>query len=330
MPKFLRALFFLPFFLAIGSSNATAVHMGGAELLNAKAYSVNLETSVFQSASVLDQDRVEQSFADSDKFRMIDGNFKISYGLSRNLETSLLFRARAVSAVNQGISASATGPESAGVEAKYGFDPIGNIRYALGLYYRQTLYTNTVYATQATVPTDTIILGDDGTEYGVGIYATANNHPWKLDMSMIYVSPPNDLSSEIHYNFEGIYFLSKLSFLGGIGGVYSMNKDLALSKPILARGPSNMFNSLNREFMAPYLGFNYAFEKTLFYAKASTIVSGRSTDKGSSAILGLKWSSEGETAESLKVNSFKEYHIEGSVLKVSARGNFIKIYEYKS
>jgi len=31
------------------------------------------------------------------------------------------------------------------------------------------------------------------------------------------------------------------------------------------------------------------------------------------------------STESLKVESFKEYHIDGSVLKVSARGNFIKI-----
>jgi hypothetical protein len=41
--------------------------------------------------------------------------------------------------------------------------------------------------------------------------------------------------------------------------------------------------------------------------------------------MNINLNSEGVTAESVKIDSFKEYQIEGSVLKVSARANFIKI-----
>jgi hypothetical protein len=310
MPKFL-----ISFFLILSSSfttaQASALHRGGAELLS--------------STAIFDEDVVEKPFADGDSFKMIDSDFKISYGLSSNLETSFFFKWRNITAVNQTNSVSTSGPESAGVEAKYSFEPVGKVRYALGVHYRQTLYTNTIYPSQAAVPADTIILGDDGTEYGVSLFATYNNHPWKLDSTFSYVSPPNDLSSEIQYKFEGLYFFSKLSLMGGLEGIYSLSRNQLSQKPWMARGPGNLFNSLNRQYMAPYVGLNYAFDKFLLSLKGETIVSGRSTDKGNLVGLGITWSSGGVTPESEKIESFKEYHIDGSVLKVSARGNFIKI-----
>ena len=93
----------------------------------------------------------------------------------------------------------------------------------------------------------------------------------------------------------------------------------------MARGPSNLFNSLNRQYVAPYIGVNYAFNNSLLSLKGESVISGRSTDKGNLIALGITWNSDGVTPEFEKINSFKEYHIEGSVLKVSARGNFVKI-----
>lgn len=324
MPKFLISFLLVGVLLSSESSMAS-VHRGGAELLNAKAYSVMMNARLFSTTALFDETGVEKPMNSGDSFRMIDADLKLSYGISSKLETSLLFRGRSVSAVSQSVSASNSGPESAGVEAKYAFDPYGKIRYALGVYYRQTLYTNTVYPSQATIPIGTIILGDDGTEYGVGVYATYNSHPWKVDTSVQYVSPPNDLSSEVHYKMEGLYFFSKLSLLGGVEGIYSLNRNQLVQKPFLARGPTNIFNSLNRQYVAPYAGINYAFDKIFVSLKGETIVAGHSTDKGNAVSLNLSWSSQGVTSESIKVESFKEYLIEGSVLKVSARGNFIKI-----
>lgn len=323
MSKFLIS--FLSVLALSQSVHARAVYRGGAELLNPKAYSVGVNASYFTTTSIFDEEGVEKPLNEGDSFKMLNTDLKISYGLAANLETSLLFRYRNVSGMNQQFAVSNSGPESAGVEAKYSFPSVNNTHYAVGVYYRQTLYSNTSYPTAAAVPADVVILGDDGTEYGAGLFVTHNASPWKFDGQALYVSPPNDLSGEIQYRGEGLYQFSQLALVGGVEGIYSLKRSQLDQKPNLARGPTSMFNSLNREWVAPYLGLNYAFDSVMLTLRGSTVVKGTSTDKGSSGSIGLSWSTQGLTAESVKIESFKEYHIDASVLKVSARGNFIKI-----
>jgi hypothetical protein len=133
------------------------------------------------------------------------------------------------------------------------------------------------------------------------------------------------LSSEINYKFEAIYLFSKLSLLGGVEGIYSLESSKNDQRPFMASGPTAMFNSHNRQYVAPYIGLNYMFDDVLFSLKGESVVAGRFTDKGNSIALGLSWNSTGVTEDSKIINSFKEYNIEGSVLKVSGQGNFIKI-----
>lgn len=325
MPKFLILIALAWAFLSPALSQARALYRGGAELLNAKAYSVHFQTSYFMSTALYDETGTEKAFNQGDNFKMLNADLKLSYGLAANLETSLMFRYRNVSAMNQQFAVSNSGPESAGVEAKYSFPVVDNTHYALGVYYRQTLYNNTAYPTIASVPVDQIILGDDGTEYGLGAFVTRNASPWKFDGQVWYVSPPNDLSGEIDYRAEAAYQFGKLALVGGVEGIFSLKRDQLTQKPNLARGPGYMFNSYNREMAAPFAGVNISFDQMLLTLRGSTVVYGKSTDKGTSGVLGISWSSGGITAEAVKIESFKEYHIEGSVLKVSARGNFIKI-----
>lgn len=317
--------FFFSFLFLNSSLTRASTHRGGAELLNESAYAIKLESSYFLTAGLFDSDGEKKELIEGDKFQMIDSDFKLSYGISHVLESALFFKWRAIEAVNQTHSVSNSGPESAGVEFKYAFPIVGRTRYALGVHYLQTLYTNTNYPTSAVIPVDSIILGDDGSEYGVSGYMTYTNRSLKFDSYLKYVSPPNDLSSEIRYKAEWIYFFTKLSFNGGVEGIFSLHRDQLEQKPFLARGPSNIFNSLNRQYVAPFLGFNYSFEKFLLSLKGQSLVSGRSYDRANAVALAVTWNSEGVTLESSKVESFKEYHIEGSVLKVSVRGNFIKI-----
>lgn len=327
MSKFLISFFLLSFFAF--NSFAMAPNRGGAELLNPKAYSVLIEASVFSMDGHYDNTGAEIPKTEGSAFRMIDTDLKLSYGISSNLETSLLGKMRSVSSNDGTNTNDNSGPESLGIEAKYAFDPINNLRYALGLRYRQTLYTNTVYTSAQIPPSNTIILGDDGSEYGMNLYATYLANPWKFNFVLGYNSPPNDLSSEIIFKAEAVYKWTRLSLLAGIDGIHSLKRDQytddPISKPLMARGATYLFNSLNREMTAPYLGGHYAFDKFLLGLKAQTIVSGKSTDKGNTLLASLTWNSEGVTPKSVKIGSFKEYHIDGSVLKVSARGNFIKI-----
>ncbi len=325
MSKLLKLLLISFYLLSNHSAQAKSAYRGGAEILNVKAYSLDATASHFSTTSLFDESGIVKQLNPGDEFKMIETDFKLSYGLASNIETSLFFKWRSIKAINFKASANNNGPESAGFEAKYALNPIGKIRYAAGVFYRQTLYKNSVYDTQSAVPTNVIIRGDDGTEYGMGLFATYNNQSLKLDGSLTYVSPPNDLSSEVHYKAEIHYLFTNLALLGGVDGIYSLNRNQLDQKPLMARGPSNIFNSLNRQFMAPYAGINYSFDKWLIRLKGASVVSGKSTDKANIFSLGLSWNLEGITPESVKIDSFKEYHIEGSVLKVSARGNYLKI-----
>jgi hypothetical protein len=198
MPKFLTLFFFLALVFST-KSNAASMRRGGAELLNAKAYSAAFSVSAFSTTAHLDSEGTEFPLPAGASYRLIDTDFKISYGLSSNLETSLFGKFRNVTSNNGVNSATKTGPESLGVEAKYSFPPIDQLIYAMGLRYRQSLYTNTRYSRTQVPPVDEVILGDDGSEYGVDFYATYLAKPWKLDVMVGYNAPPNDLSSEIVY-----------------------------------------------------------------------------------------------------------------------------------
>jgi hypothetical protein len=144
-----------------------------------------------------------------------------------------------------------------------------------------------------------------------------------------YVSPPNNLSQEIDYKLEGLYQPSSYGIVFGLSGIKSLNKDPYANdpalKPKIALGGTSLFNSTNRELMATYLGLNYDFQKFNFESKVGTIMSGVSTDKGIFFVFAINFGSKGQSKESVKVESFKEYTIDGSVLKVSARGSFVKI-----
>lgn len=328
--KCMHKIFLSLLCLSAFSSNAmAAAHRGGAELLNAKAYSVNSSASMFQTTSYYDYEGVEQEMADGDEYQMINVDFSVSYGLSRNLEVTGMGRFRSVTSTANNVSASNSGPESLGVEIKYGFPQMEKSRWAIGAHYRQTLYSNASYDATVQVPTEEIILGDAGSEYGVDVYYTYVGNPFKIDAKFGYSSPANNLSAELNYKLEGMYTFSKLGLFAGVEGIYSLKKDefgdTPLLKPPQSVGASRLFHSINREVIAPYVGANYAFSKFIIGVRGQTIVKGVSTDRGNAGMLTVGWNSDGVTAESVKIDAFKEYHVDGSVLKVSARGNFIRI-----
>ncbi len=311
------------------SSFAAIRHRGGAELLNPGAYGINLGASIFNTSGYYDQDGEESEKVEDTKFSMIDVDFALSYGLSKSLEISGFGRYRNIKSTADEVESANSGPESLGAEIKYGFDPVGNARYAIGVHYRQTLYSNASYATIADRPGDEVVLGDAGSEYGADLYLTYLMNSFKFDARVGYSSPANDLSDEITYKFEGLYRFTRFGLFAGVEGIKSLEndpyKDTPGDKPIQAVGASSLFNSIDREKVAPYLGANYAFDKFLLSAKAQQVVSGVSTDKGATVGLNIVWNTEGVSPESVKVESFKEYQVDGSVLKVSARGNFVRI-----
>ena len=300
-----------------------------AEVLNKSAYAASIKGSIFQTASYLDQDGEEVEMAADSDFRMMDLDLAVSYGVSSNIEITGFGRVRNVNSSFATTSATKSGPESIGVYAKYAFAPLGEARYALGVHYSQTLYKNELYATAVTIPTDEAILGDSGSEYGIDLLFSHGKKAMKWNARIGYNNAPNDMSEEILFKFEGLYQWTKFALFAGVEGIVSLKTDPFTdnpsAKPLQANGATRLFNAINRERTIPYGGFTYGFYKFLLTMKGSTIYQGKSTDKGNRAEIGISWASEGITKESIKIDSFKEYTIDGSVLKVSARGNFLRI-----
>lgn len=332
MPKFLvfrSSLTFLIIALLNFSVQAAADKRMGAEVLNKNAYAVGLKGSLFQTTSYYDTDGTELDMAEGSDYQLMDLDFSVAYGISSSLEVTGFGRVRSVSSTANETKASNSGAESLGLSAKYSFAAVGASRYALGIHYSQTLYTNELYGANAQVPADEVILGDSGSEYGVDLFFTYGQKALKWDFKLGYNNPANDSSEEIVYKAEGIYQFSKLALLGGVEGIHSLKKDqftdYPLLKPIQAVGASRQFNSINREKIQPYLGASYAFDSFLLSFKGATIIKGASTDRGNRFEMGIAWATKGITRESLKVEAFKEYIVDGSVLKVSARGNFLRI-----
>lgn len=300
-----------------------------AEVLNKGAYGVRASGSLFQTTSYLDPDGNEIAMAPESDYKLMDLDFAVSYGISRSLEITGLGRFRSVNSTLNGESVSNSGAESLGLYAKYSFPLSGEARYAIGVHYSQTLYDNALYANAAAVPTNEIVLGDSGSEYGVDLLMTYGLKALKWDAKIGYNSPANDLSEEIVYKLQGTYQFTKWGVFAGLEGIHSLErdpyKDSPLTKPVQATGVTALFNSIDREKVFPYAGATYSFDKFLVVFKGGSVIGGQSTDKGNRMELGFQWNNAGESREQVRVDSFKEYSIDGSVLKVSARGNFIKI-----
>ncbi len=320
-------------FIFVSPIKAKITNASNAIFLDKSAYRFDLASNSFNTTAYFDADGNESAMTSETSFSMTDISMKLAYGYSENLEFNLGLIARYLtttySSGGTDYDKTKMGLESGFIGGKYYLGEVSKIRYAVGGGYRQTLYTNSKYDPPSSPPRDQVSLGDDGSEYRLDFYGTYLGSEFRFDTLISYVSPPNNLSQEINYKLEGVYWPASFGFVLGVNGIKSLNKDPYANdpslKPQIALGGTSLFNSTNRELMAPYVGINYDFQKFNFESKVGTVSSGVSTDKGIFFIFAINFGSKGQSKESVKVETFKEYTIDGSVLKVSARGTFIKI-----
>jgi len=109
----------------------------------------------------------------------------------------------------------------------------------------------------------------------------------------------------------------------GIEGIYSLATDDSDNN--LPTGPSALFDGFNRQVFSPYLGMNFTFGPVILGLKASKTLFGNSTDDGWKGHLLFSYVKGGITQEKRKVQAFKEYLLEATVIKISPRGKFIEI-----
>lgn len=279
----------------------------------------------FQTSKVVDDNGRALNLADGTYYQSLDLSGTGRYGFTKELEMMVSFNARVISAKDiigtEEYAFNRTGIESATAGFKYGFDEEDGVKYAFEGWYKKALFSNKDY-TSGAEPTE-IALGEDSREIAIGpsMYIRTNSNNF-LSLRVLYRSPAQDLSSEIYSEIEGAMVWSHFAFAIGMENNYSMEGDSYSSdpesKPEIYNGPSEMYNSINRSWSAPYGKVNIALGKTWrIEGRYTQILTGNSTDLGPRISVHLIKRKEDYKEFAKRDSQFKEYTIEGEVSKIS-------------
>ncbi len=316
--------------LLINSSLADVLPHSSRTLYE-KAWGFYIDTLYSKTTSLYNVDGEEEELGVEDDYQILDSTVRLDYGWSANFQLGADIMFRQLESADSGGSTSNTGIESLGFHFKYAFKGSPRYKSAVSLSYRFKLYSNEIYANQASVPSDEVILGDDGSEFHLRYhldYIASRSTIFSGEIG--YRIPPNDLSFEFPYRIALIKKFKKYAFTAGIEGIISGGADEYADDPtakaIQATGSTNRWNSINREYMMPFGAINILMNNkySLGFQLGQTL-SGASTDGRTEALFSLRWNSSGVTNEDRFENSFKEYSAEASILKISPRGVFFKI-----
>jgi hypothetical protein len=307
-----------------------AAYRPAAKVLTYKSLAFESSIDYFSTSAYYNHNGEEVAMESGDSFSKIDLDILGRYGLSRRLEARLSGRLRQNNSVNVDQDISETGIESVAAGLKYEL-VYSKKRWALALdfQFRQTIYSNEYSATPAK---DVMPLGDSGSSLTFGVIA--NYTPAKryiLEGEIFYNAPSREQSSEILYRFENALVFNKWAILLGIEGITSLKTDGytndPTNKPKTGSQSSYMYNSINREIMMPYIGLNFGnFNSFGVEGRLGSVIAGNSTDKGMNLSVNAVWKlKSGKSKKQSKIEKFKEYEFEASVVKVSPRGRYVKI-----
>ena len=327
--KILALLFVLASFSAWGQISyvppGQIIKEGGTEIMGtARSWS---------SSSRYDVDSEEVPFESGESFSYLEGEFLGSYGLTKDLQFTLNAnfrqnRADVLNTTNELESITSTGLQGIGGMLSYGLEAVGRMYYTLEGFYKYRPYSNPDFT--GTDVTKDFVLGDDGGDYAGGV-VMSYRHPSQnfLSARLHYRRPGAALSSEINWQLEGALAWKYVALVAGVQGVQSLNRDAYTDqpseKPVINTGGSQIYNSINRQYMAPYLGLNLALgRKWRIEARYQTFTNVRSYDTGSLITVSLATRSEPDTVM-LTDQMFKEYELEATVAKLSPKQQFIII-----
>ncbi|MCP4913387.1 MAG: hypothetical protein GY909_09715 [Oligoflexia bacterium] len=302
-----------------------------AEISKYKSYRIILDGSATTSSGTFDKDGAETTFAEGDSFSQMDFSGTLLYGYGKNYELGIAINGRSVSSKVNEVSASNSGVQSYKGIVRYQFKSPSKSQYTLHLEFGQAANSNNSFTPPSTAPTDEVNLGDEGSFYTAGLsysYQRTKEHSFSLFAG--YQVPGDNLSPEIAFSLETGWAWKKWGLVVGVEGVKSMNGDQYSDDPTLkprqSFGPSALYNSVNREYMDAYGGLNYALNsRWRLGAYGGQRMSGVYTDNIAFAGLKIVYASSGVSREDEKIESFKEYNIEATIIKVSPRGKFVQI-----
>lgn len=308
-------------------------YRSSTDFLSTNSQAFDFQYQTFSKSASFDNEGKELVSASNDHFTVKSITLKYSKSFYPKIETALAAKFQNLKSELNEKSLSKSGFESVSLLGKYLFINKKFLKMAAGVHLKKATFSNVRYEETTPPPTDELVLGDDGLEYGIDYLTTYNDKYFKYDLKLGYNKPSSNLSSELLYNLETIYSFTKTFLIAGIGGIYSLKNDpyseTPSLKPQISRQNSYLFNSTNREKTYLYAGIEHAFSNFIMGFKAENTFTGKSTDKGSTIALNLRWEknipppqiknlSPDETLSS-------EYFAQGFVAALSKSKKFAKI-----
>lgn len=288
------------------------------------------EFSQFQTDKFIDNLDQDQALGNGESFTERDFVYEYRYGLADGLNMAVGIKGRQVQAIDQVGSETqdfgATGLHSLYSELAYTFDRLKNWEYAVMFGFGKTLFAEL----EAAELTNNAPLGDPGFFYHMGgaltYYLTEENF---LTSKFLYRNPAKNLSQEFYYQAELTLLWPKFALFGGLEGVFSMQTDEygsnPASKPSIGIALSNRYNSINRNFTEFYggLGFNITKNFRTEFKFSSTAAVNR-YDIGNTMLFTLAYLNNDQKEKKIE-KEFKNYRVEGEVLKISPKGKYLII-----
>jgi hypothetical protein len=343
MKLILPLLFVLPF-AGCWAQTAATTYIPPTKVLKEKGYQIGLGVDYFSTSKPVDESGKGDTYTDGAKFNRTQAEFLGYYGvtddfqlgvgarLRQNSGTYFAVPADGTTAEEQQYTATQNGFQSTSFSMMYAFKPVDKIQYTLEGLFRYVPYTNEDFKNNLTERNQNdIVLGDEGNEYSGGLGATysspSNNH---FTFRGGLRRPGSDLSSEIYYNAEAAFVWTSVALIGGVDGASSMknSKYESLSdpdRPVFNTANTNLYNSVNREYITPYLGLNIGLSKYWrVELKGSYVAMGKSTDIGTG--FGINLVRRVDKNETKVIDSkFKTYDIEVTVTKVSPKKGYLVV-----
>lgn len=299
-----------------------------AKTMRDRGYEAEYLFSRFASTSHIDESGNESAYADGTSFAKNDHQILLRYGLGHQLEGRIGGIFRQIISNNGFNDVSTNGAESVLLGVRYGLNE-KNWFYTFDFEFKKTSYETADY-NQGRAPLNEIVLGDDGSHLKAGLQISFKRTAIHvLNFSGYFQQPGRGLSSELPLHADTSWGSENFLLALGVDGIVSLKTDLddenLSGRPARATAPTELFNSVNRETLTPYVGIKIAWDKWGLGLSYGQMVRGTSTDKGSEIKVSVSWNNVGDSEERVKEDRFKEYSIEAQIIKVSPRGLFVKI-----
>ena len=326
----LLSLFIL---LASASLWGQTSYIPPTKVLKERGTQLSFGVDSFSTSQTVDENGKKLKLADGEKFNRYQGEVNGLFGLTDDFNVGIGARFRSQNASfmsgNDEVTAKSSGVQSIAARSLFGFDPVNRTQFTLEGMFRYVPYTNDELST-TNPDLEKIILGDEGNEYSVGLGVTysslSNNH---YTVRGGWRKPGNDLSTEFYWNGEIALQFRYVTPIAGVDGVTSLENGTYESdpadRPKWNSRPTALYNSINREWIAPYVGLNFSFSPAWrIELRGQQVISGRSTDLGSG--FGINFVRRlDQSNEKLVDAKFKSYDLEATVTKVSEKKTYVVI-----